>query len=324
MAPCCASRRADRLARIPTASSCLRDVLLLEGQQQELNELIVKARLKLTDADRPGGHGRAHRRGAGGRGGDRRGIGPDRPDGQEPGPEPHLRRQSAGRQPRWLPHGRTSGHCADEGRRHPGVARRGAKPADGLTGSGLPCRWRSERCGWAECATPCCRPPFLAVAMLLVAFGVLPVAGGFFAAAVVVVAVGALRMREAYAALDAPVLVLVAALIPVSDTVQASGGTDLIAAWLSGAFHGLPPLLTLTAMMAVAMAAHAVPEQRGHGADRGPDRPGTGQASGAEPGSVPDGRGGGGGLRLPHPGRPSVQHPGSGAGSAIGSATTPG
>ena len=91
--------------------------------------------------------------------------------------------------------------------------------------------------------------------MLLVAFGVLPVAGGFFAAAVVVVATGALRMREAYAALDAPVLVLVAALIPVSDTVQASGGTDLIAGWLSGAFHGLPPLLTLTAMMAVAMAA---------------------------------------------------------------------
>jgi di/tricarboxylate transporter len=95
----------------------------------------------------------------------------------------------------------------------------------------------------------------LAVAMLLVAFGVLPVAGGFFAAAVLVVATGALRMREAYAALDAPVLVLVAALIPVSDTVQASGGTDLIAGWLSGAFHGMPPLLTLTAMMAVAMAA---------------------------------------------------------------------
>jgi hypothetical protein len=29
------------------------DVLLLEGQQQALNELIVKAKLKLTDADRP-------------------------------------------------------------------------------------------------------------------------------------------------------------------------------------------------------------------------------------------------------------------------------
>jgi di/tricarboxylate transporter len=95
----------------------------------------------------------------------------------------------------------------------------------------------------------------LAVAMLLVAFGVIPVAAGFFGAAVLVIATGALRMREAYAALEGPVLMLVAALIPVSDTVQASGGTDLIAGWLSGAFHGMPPLLTLTAMMAVAMAA---------------------------------------------------------------------
>jgi di/tricarboxylate transporter len=95
----------------------------------------------------------------------------------------------------------------------------------------------------------------LIAAMLLVAFGVLPAAAGFFGAAVLVIATGALRMREAYAALEGPVLVLVAAMIPVSDTVQASGGADLIAGWLSGAFHGLPPLVTLTAMMAVAMAA---------------------------------------------------------------------
>ena len=53
----------------------------------------------------------------------------------------------------------------------------------------------------------------LAVAMALVATGVVPVAGGFFGAAVLVVATGALRMREAYAALEAPVLVLVAALV---------------------------------------------------------------------------------------------------------------
>ena len=88
----------------------------------------------------------------------------------------------------------------------------------------------------------------LAAAMALVATGVIPVAAGFFGAAVLVVASGALRMREAYAALEAPVLVLVAALIPVSDTVQKTGGADLIAGWLSGAFHGLPPIATLTAM----------------------------------------------------------------------------
>jgi len=62
-------------------------------------------------------------------------------------------------------------------------------------------------------------------------------------------------MREAYAALEAPILVLVAALIPVSDAIEKASGADLIAGWLSGAFHGLPPITTLTAMMAVAMAA---------------------------------------------------------------------
>ena len=95
----------------------------------------------------------------------------------------------------------------------------------------------------------------LGCAMALVAFGVLEVAEAFFIAAVLVVACGAMRMREAYAALDAPVLILVAALIPVSETIQASGGTDLIAVALSGAFEGLPPLVTLTLMMMVAMLA---------------------------------------------------------------------
>jgi|GEM_PF-2765343 len=59
----------------------------------------------------------------------------------------------------------------------------------------------------------------LAAAILLVGFGVIPVAAGFFGAAVLVIATGALRMRKAYASLEGPVLILVASLIPVSDTV---------------------------------------------------------------------------------------------------------
>ncbi len=95
----------------------------------------------------------------------------------------------------------------------------------------------------------------LVAAMALVAFGLVPVPVAFFGAAVLMVAISALRMREAYAALDAPVLVLIAALIPVADAVQSTGGTDLIARGLSVVFHGLPPLVTLVAVMAVAMAA---------------------------------------------------------------------
>ncbi|MBR7618323.1 SLC13 family permease [Phenylobacterium sp. 20VBR1] len=95
----------------------------------------------------------------------------------------------------------------------------------------------------------------LAAAMVLVAFQVVPVAIAFFGAAVVMIAIGSIRMREAYAALDGPVLVLIAALIPVSEAIQTTGGADLIGGWLSAVFQGQAPLLALAAIMAVAMAA---------------------------------------------------------------------
>jgi di/tricarboxylate transporter len=95
----------------------------------------------------------------------------------------------------------------------------------------------------------------LLVAMVLVAFQVAPVAIAFFAAAVAMVMIGTIRMREAYAALDGPVLVLIAALIPVSDAIRATGGADLLAGGLAAVFRGQPPLLALGAVMLAAMAA---------------------------------------------------------------------
>ncbi|MBP6547216.1 MAG: SLC13 family permease, partial [Phenylobacterium sp.] len=83
----------------------------------------------------------------------------------------------------------------------------------------------------------------LAAAMVLVAFQVIPVAIAFFGAAVVMIAIGSIRMREAYAALDGPVLVLIAALIPVSQAIQTTGGADLIGGWLSAMFQGQAPML---------------------------------------------------------------------------------
>ena len=95
----------------------------------------------------------------------------------------------------------------------------------------------------------------LAAAMLLVAFQVAPVAIAFFGAAVLMVVIGSIRMRGAYQALDGPVLVLIAALIPVSDAIRATGGADLIAQTLASVFQGHAPMLALGAVMAVAMAA---------------------------------------------------------------------
>ncbi len=61
-------------------------------------------------------------------------------------------------------------------------------------------------------------------------------------------------MREAYAAVEWPVLILLGALIPVSEAVRATGGTELVAGWLSAAVEGLPPLGALALVMAFAMA----------------------------------------------------------------------
>ena len=94
----------------------------------------------------------------------------------------------------------------------------------------------------------------LACAMTLVGLGLVPVAVAFFGAAVVIVALGGLKMREAYAALDGPLLVLIAALIPVSDAIQSTGGSDLVAGLLRHVFTGLPGVVAITGVMLASMA----------------------------------------------------------------------
>jgi len=94
----------------------------------------------------------------------------------------------------------------------------------------------------------------LAAAMALVAFAKVPVAIAFFGAAVVIIAVGGLSMREAYDSLDAQVLVLIGALTPLSEAVRQTGGADLIAGGLASLLHSVPPLLALGILMTAAMA----------------------------------------------------------------------
>jgi di/tricarboxylate transporter len=94
----------------------------------------------------------------------------------------------------------------------------------------------------------------LAVAMVLVAFKIVPVAIAFFGAAMVIIALGSLTMREAYLALDGPVLVLIAALIPVSEAIERTGGTELIGTLLSHTLSGVSPVWAVAAIMVAAMA----------------------------------------------------------------------
>lgn len=92
-------------------------------------------------------------------------------------------------------------------------------------------------------------------AMLLTAVGALPVATAFFAAAVLTILLGALSLREAYEAVDWPIVVMLGALIPVSESIRTTGGADLIAGWLSQISSTLPPYGALALIMVAAMAA---------------------------------------------------------------------
>ncbi|MGB3810884.1 MAG: SLC13 family permease [Parvibaculum sp.] len=94
----------------------------------------------------------------------------------------------------------------------------------------------------------------LAIAMGLTAFGILPVAIAFFAAAVAMVFFKTLPLREAYESVEWPILVMLAALIPVSESLSSTGGTVLIADWLSGVARQLPPYGALMLILVAAMA----------------------------------------------------------------------
>jgi di/tricarboxylate transporter len=94
----------------------------------------------------------------------------------------------------------------------------------------------------------------LAAAMVATAFGLVPVAIAFFAAAALMVLVKAMPLREVYGAIEAPILVMLAALIPVADTLRTTGATDLIAAGLSSVAATLPAWGSLALILAAAMA----------------------------------------------------------------------
>jgi di/tricarboxylate transporter len=94
----------------------------------------------------------------------------------------------------------------------------------------------------------------LATAIAIVAFNLVPIATAFFGAAVLVVLARSLTLREAYEAIEWPILVMLGALIPVSDALRTTGGTELIAGWLSTTASYMGPIGALALMMAAAMA----------------------------------------------------------------------
>ncbi|QFG35122.1 di/tricarboxylate transporter [Paracoccus pantotrophus] len=94
----------------------------------------------------------------------------------------------------------------------------------------------------------------LTVAMAATAAGLVPVAIAFFAAAVLMILTGTISAEEAYEAIEWPILVMLGALIPVSEALQKTGVTELLGAWLSQAAMGLPVWGAVTLILVAAMA----------------------------------------------------------------------
>ncbi|MGB3388198.1 MAG: SLC13 family permease [Pseudaminobacter sp.] len=94
----------------------------------------------------------------------------------------------------------------------------------------------------------------LIAAMGSTAGGLLPVSVAFFAAAVAMVLFNVIPIRDVYASVDGPILVMLAALIPVSDSLRRTGATEVMAGWLAEMGAALPPYGALALILVAAMA----------------------------------------------------------------------
>jgi di/tricarboxylate transporter len=130
---------------------------------------------------------------------------------------------------------------------------RSAEMSERLAARGrLPLAERKLQLGRSR--SPYLAPAIAAIAMIPAATGITSVAIAFFAAAVLVVLFGALRITEAYDSIEWPILVLLGALIPVSEALSTTGGSKLIARWLAVGTHALPPIGALALILVAAMA----------------------------------------------------------------------
>jgi di/tricarboxylate transporter len=108
-------------------------------------------------------------------------------------------------------------------------------------------RLGSARSGWLPVI-------ILAVAMLATATGYVPVEIAFFAAAGLTIISGALPVADAYEAVEWPILIMLAALIPVSGSLQTTGASNVIATELAHAAAMLPAWGAVALILVVAMA----------------------------------------------------------------------
>ncbi|WP_251976558.1 SLC13 family permease [Salinicola avicenniae] len=91
----------------------------------------------------------------------------------------------------------------------------------------------------------------LAVAAMI--FDLLPAAVAMSLAALVTLGLGVLPLREGYDAIEGSVIVLLAAMLPVGQALETSGGAGMIAEWLLRLGSDWPPVVTLSVLFALTL-----------------------------------------------------------------------
>ena len=93
----------------------------------------------------------------------------------------------------------------------------------------------------------------LVVAMILVAVNIIPVVTAFFGSAVLVVLFRQITLKDAYDAIEWPVIIMLGCLIPVGEALKETGGTEHLSHALSAAAGFMPAWATLGLVLATAM-----------------------------------------------------------------------
>lgn len=93
----------------------------------------------------------------------------------------------------------------------------------------------------------------LGIAVGLTALGLLPAAVAFVGAVLAIAVLRLLPLSELYAAIDWPVIVLLGAMIPVTQALQTTGGTELVAGWIAAAGGTIPSFLLIGLVMVATM-----------------------------------------------------------------------
>ncbi|EWC39002.1 SLC13 family permease [Stutzerimonas stutzeri] len=92
-----------------------------------------------------------------------------------------------------------------------------------------------------------------AITLACIAFGLVPAATALVTGALVMILVGLIPLGGIYQSIDMPVIVLVAAMLPVGQALETTGGSRLIAEALLVLGQTMPPAATLALLMVAVM-----------------------------------------------------------------------